>query len=515
MHGRIEELTEEPTQAASLTSSALWIMAAKTTAFALSFALPLLLVRRLEQHEFGLYKQVFLVINTAITVLPMGFAISAFYFLPREPEKRRQVVLNILLFNATVGALACAALALRPSLLGAVFRSEEIVTYGPAVGVVILLWVIGTFLEFVALAYGETKLATAFIVTGQFTKTALLVSAALLYGTVESLIYAALAQSALQTLILLVYLNSRFRGFWRSFEWETMRRQLAYAMPLGLAGMIYYVQLDLHNYVVSYRFDSATFAIYAIGCFQLPLFGILLESVGSVMIPRVSVLQQQGDRHEVIRLTARAMRKMAAVLFPAYAFLFVTGREFISFLFTEQYAASVPIFLVNLTIVPFSVLVLDPILRAYAEHRYFLLKLRPALIVILFAALWYGTARFGLLGAITAVVCVTIAERLLTAFKVARIIGLTRGDLALFTDVCKLAAAAAAAGLGAAALRFVLLPSHPLTVLAACGICFALIFLLAVWLFGIVTDSELRLIHGRAVRLQRRVFWKRAVDPLA
>src|SRR4028118_890410 len=72
----------------SLTVRAAWIMSARTAAFVLSFALPLLLVRRLDQTSFGLYKQVFLLVGTAVNVLPLGFHMSAYYFLPRETERR-------------------------------------------------------------------------------------------------------------------------------------------------------------------------------------------------------------------------------------------------------------------------------------------------------------------------------------------------------------------------------------------------------------------------------------------
>ena len=76
----------------SLTVRAFWLMFAKALAFVLGFALPLLLVRRLNQFEFGLYKQVFLVVSTSITVLPLGFSLSAYYFLSREEGGQRAAV---------------------------------------------------------------------------------------------------------------------------------------------------------------------------------------------------------------------------------------------------------------------------------------------------------------------------------------------------------------------------------------------------------------------------------------
>jgi len=493
-------LSGQTQESVSLTGRALWITCAKTLAFVFSFALPLLLVRRLDQHEFGLYKQVFLVVGTGVALLPLGFAMSAYYFFPREPERRRQVVLNVVVFNVAVGVLACLVLALRPSLLSALFRDPEMAGYAPLVGVVILTWVVSSFLESVAIAHQETRLATVFIVVAQLTKTALLLAAALLSATVSALVYAAAAQGVLQTLILFAYLRSRFPGFWRSFEWPVMRRQLAYALPLGFAGMLYYVQLDLHNYLVSYRFDAATFAVYSVGCFQLPLVGILTESVASVMIPRVSYLQKQGRQREIVELVARVMRKLAAVYFPLYAFLLVAGHEFIAVLFTERYAESWPVFAVNLTMLPLSILVLDPITRAYAEQRHFIVKLYAALLVIMFPALWFGMRWLGLVGAIAAVVFVNFLGRAATAVRLARVVGVGRGDVALLGDVGKLALAALAAGGVTWCVRASLQGLRPFVLLAVCGAACAVAYGVATLLLGVPTPEERGLVRRQLAR---------------
>ncbi len=68
------------------------------------------------------------------------------------------------------------------------------------------------------------------------------------------------------------------------------------------------------------------------------------------MIPRISALQHVNDSHEIIRLLARATRKLAAVYFPVYAFLVVVAHEFIAFLFTPRFLAGVPVFRINLTL---------------------------------------------------------------------------------------------------------------------------------------------------------------------
>ena len=497
-----------------MTAGAFWIVFAKTLSFAFSFVLPLLLVRRLSQGDFGIYKQVFLVAGTGTALFSLSFGTSAFYFLPRGQERQTLVIFNILLFNLCAGGLAFLLLLFFPQVLTSVFNSSEMIPYAPYIGFIILLWVFSFFLEVVAVANQEMRAATLFIICAQLTKTALLLAAALLFGSVQMLIYAAVIQAVLQTVILFFYLRSRFPGFWRGFDRHVMRRQLAYALPLGCYGLLWTAQVDLHNYFVSHYFGAAAFAIYAVGCFQLPLVGILGESVGSVMLPRVSYLQKQGDRREIVLVTFRAMRKLAAVFFPLYAFLMVTGREFIAFLFTDQYAASWPIFAINLTLIPFNILVLDSITRAYAEHRYYLLKVRAVFVVVLVVALWFGTAQFGLLGAVGAVVVAGLAERAVVALKFGRILGMTWQDIILLKDVGKLALATAVAAASAAAARMAFIGAKPFVVLVVCGVVFTSVYLSLLLMLHIPDDDEFDVLRRQAARLRRFVPGKRAGETL-
>jgi len=158
-------LTEPAQKSGSLTVPAFWLMFAKALAFVLGFALPLLLVRRLNQFEFGLYKQVFLVVSTSITVLPLGFSLSAYYFLPREVgDQRRTVVLNILCFNVAIGLTVFLLLVIKPSILASLFGAQTVVSYAPLIGLVIMLWMGAMFTEIAAICNHEARLATFFIV---------------------------------------------------------------------------------------------------------------------------------------------------------------------------------------------------------------------------------------------------------------------------------------------------------------------------------------------------------------
>src|ERR1700684_1274156 len=138
--------------AESLTMRVSWLTCAKTAGFVFSMALPLLLVRRMDREQYGLFKQAFLMVTTAMTVLPFGMGMGAFYFLPREKTRRRETVLNIVMFHALVGALACGALVFYPSILTAIFHDARLAPYSAWIGVAILLWITGAFLDILPVA---------------------------------------------------------------------------------------------------------------------------------------------------------------------------------------------------------------------------------------------------------------------------------------------------------------------------------------------------------------------------
>lgn len=435
---------EQKTQ--SLREQSAWLLVAKIIGFGFSFFLPLLIVRYLAQESVGLYRESFQVITNAVIILPLGFSMSAYYFLARETERRGAAILNILIFNFVVGGLACLALFLYPQIIGSIFRSDELTRLGPTIGVVIWIWIISTFLDTVAIANSEARSATVFIIVSSFSKTLLMGSAVFVFATVESFIYAAMIQGIIQIFILLNYLRSRFPGFWRGFDASFFREQMRYAIPFGLTGILWMAQNDIHNYFVGYKFSSADFAIYAYGCFEVPLIAMLSESVTSVLIPRMNALQLVGDRDEMIRLTARAMQKLAFVYFPIYVFLLITAHTFITTLFTQEYAASASVFVINLTLLPFSILITDPIVRSYKELGRFFLLTRILVLTALIGVLYFGLESFGLTGMITAAVGAILIEKCIAETMVIRKLGLGLQHLPLLKNVAKTAIISVFAG---------------------------------------------------------------------
>jgi O-antigen/teichoic acid export membrane protein len=532
---------EETATTPSLKTQSAWLLFAKAAGFVFSFLLPFLVVRFIAQDGVGVYRQIFQVVMNAAVILPLGVGMSAYYYLSRDPEQRASAVFNILLFNAVVGGIAFVALLLFPGSIGGLFHSVEITRLAPIVGLVIWFWITGAFLETVAVANQEPKLATMFIILAQFTKALLMVGAVVIFSTVESILYAALFQGIIQTLVLLVYLNSRFPRFWKSFNFAFLREQLAYALPYGFAGLLWTLQTDIHNYFVGYRFSAADYAIYAYGCFQLPLVMMLSESVSSVLIPRMSALQAAGDKREMIRLTTRAMQKLAFFFMPMYVFLMITAHTFVVTLFTRNYERAVPIFMINLTIMLIYIWISDPIVRAFKELGRFLLILRVCVLIALIAALYFGIRHFELTGMIGIVVVAAVLEKIASTIMIARKLGVRASDAMLLAGAGKTAICALVAGAATWLLYFTC--AAPVNAFGAnlaqnvlgfskisvidfvsgsmvLGLCFGVfapIYLVTANYFGVIEDEEKESISSFVVKLRHgaaRLFGRGAKDQI-
>lgn len=429
----------------SLTSQSAWILTAKTAGFALNTLLPLLVVRYLTREDVGVYRQAFLIASNAAIVLPLGFSMSAYYFLNRERENHSAIILNILIFNLFMGAGAFGLLLFFPEILGATFQSPELTRLAPLIGLTIWLWIFSSFFETAALALQETRLAAAVIVVSQFVKTLVMILAVLIFQSVDALLYVSAGLFGLQTIVLLFYLNRRFPGLWTNLDLRSFKRQLAYALPFGFSVLLYVGQTDVHNYFVSHSFSAADFAIYSVGCFQLPLISMLYESVGAVMIPRMSQLQDQRKTDEMLELVATATDRLSFFYFPIFGYLMIVASEFITTLFTKEYAESASIFRVNLLILPLFSLVVDPVVRAFPSAARFLLRVRIFVFVVLVLIFWAGLGRLSLLEMIWIVAVAMIVEKVAAGWIAMTVLDSKPGDMTRFITTGKLAIAAAAA----------------------------------------------------------------------
>ena len=501
----LHPLTRMSTQKASpgLSSQAFWLILARIIGFVFLLALPIVMVRVFDKEQFGIYKQVFVVVGTVTTLSGFSFAISAFYFLPRMPDKQGVVVLNIVLYHAVTGFLAFLLFALWPGILTLIMGDPGLLRFGAVIGLVIATWGFSSFLEVIATANADVAWSTVFIIGAQISKTLLLLVAAAVFQSVQAVLWGAVAQGVLQSVAMLIYLHKRFPGYGSHFNREIAIEQFRYAAPFGFYGLLYSVQTDLHNYLVSHRFSPAEFAIYAVGTTQIPLVGILRDSLNAVILPRVSKLQQENQRAEILDLVIRAWTKLSAALLPICALLLVVGRDFITALYTARYASSWPIFALNLSLLVMAVFVTDAVIRTYTEYRFFFLNLRIVCVIIQVPLCLVAMNYFGMIGALIGVLVVTTLQWGITLYAVLRLLGLRRHDFVKFGRLAGFGTASVLAGVFTYLVRLSLPGLSAKVALVSCSAVYGIAYAGAVLGMKLLDSQEREMINRYSVRFLR------------
>jgi O-antigen/teichoic acid export membrane protein len=325
-------------------------------------------------------------------------------------------------------------------------------------------------------------------------KAGLFIVPALVTGQLGWLVGGAVAFAAARSLVAFWYLSREFGVDTLRPDAELLRRQLAYAVPFALSGIVETINTNLHQYAISYHFDAATFAIYAVGCLQIPLVDFLTTSSARVMMVRMAEEIRDGQSRVVVAVWRDTTRKLALVFFPLAVLLLLSGREIILFLFTERYAASVPVFMVSVLFLLMSPLQVDAVLRVYAQTR-FLVVLNLVRLVFIAALITWFLAEFHLIGAILVTVLGTALVKGLALARIRGLLGVRGTEVLPWGSLARVLGAAGAAAVPVLAIKAGL-ELGPLAALLVTGPVYAAAYAGAAYLVGALTEHEWSTIRG-------------------
>jgi O-antigen/teichoic acid export membrane protein len=455
------------------------LVAGRTAGFVVSFAIPVVLARLFSRADFGTYKQLFLIYATVYGLAQAGMAESLYYFIPRQPVDAGRHVTNAIATLALV-AVGCAALlyAARTGI-AAWMTNPDLARYLPLLAVFLACTLISVAFEIVMVSRKKHMAAASVYAASDLVRTVCLIVPALAIWGLRGLLAGATVFAALRLAAMLVYFRREFGSGLRC-DSTLWRGQLVYALPFGLAVAVEIVQANLHQYFVASRFNAETFAIYAVGCLQIPLVDLICTSTANVMMVRMAEEAGGGRGRGALALWHDTTCRLATIVFPLAALLLLTARGVIVTLFTVRYVASVPIFMIwCLTILP-SALSVDAVLRVHARTR-FLLGMNVLRLVLIAISIGWFLSTFGLAGAVLVTLLSTSLVKAVGVLRIARLLHVGLGDVLPWGRLAGVAIQASVAALPAFwVTRTVTWP--PLANVIATGAVYAVTFATIWWL---------------------------------
>jgi O-antigen/teichoic acid export membrane protein len=405
---------------------ALLLVAGRSAGLVASFAIPVVLARTFDPGTFGTYKQLFLICTTLYGVGQIGAAESLYYFVPRRSDEAGRRVANALATLALMGAVCGAVLYLTRTPIAAWLSNPDVARHLPVVGVFLAFTLATAAFEIVMVSRNQHWSAAGTYAVSDLVRTVLFVVPALRIGTLRALLVGAAGFAALRFGAMLTYL-------WREFGTELKldaalwRNQIAYALPFALAVGIDVVLASFHQWAVASSFDAATFAIYAVGCLQIPFVDVVYGSTANVMMVKMAELS--GDeKRSALSLWHDTTARLALLIFPVAAFFVLNAHEVIAVLFTGRYLASVPIFRVWCLMILPSAFAVDAVLRAYGQTR-LLLVLNVVRLAVIAGLIGWFMSTFGLIGAVLVSLVATSLAKAMAVVTIARLMHVGLADV--------------------------------------------------------------------------------------
>ncbi len=480
---------------------ALMLMSGRAIAFAITFFVPPVLARVFSQSEFGTYKQFVLITYTLFSFGQFGLAECLFYFLPANPGRAGRYAFNSLVMLGVMGLVFSGGLLLNTERVAHWLNNDPLAAYLPLASVYLIFLLMGTVLEITMITRKNFRLATATYVVSDILRAALLVLPALIFRNLEWTLVGAVAFCVLRVFGIFAYFRTEF-GPGLRFDFAVLKEQLAYAIPFFCSVVIYIIQQNYHQYSVSWHFDAATFAIYSVGCLQVPLVDFMATPAANVMMVQMGEDLREGRPEKLLGVWHDTTRKLAFVFFPLVGLLVVNAHHLITLLFTSAYAASVPIFMVWSLSILQAAFQTDGVLRTFAQNRYLIVINVIRLLLIVTLMSWFLTT-FYLIGAVVLTLIGIAIAKTLAIIRIRKLLRTTLlgvlpwGSLGWVLVVSMLSAVPALI-LNA---KFDGLP--PLLILPVSGVVYMAAYCVLIMALGLLSEEEKEALRSFYVRYRR------------
>ncbi len=475
------------------------LIASRGVSFAATFFIPIVLVRIFDQATFGAYKQVFLVYTILYAIAQLGMAESLYYFIPLHAADSGKLVVNSMLMLGAAGLVCLGGLVAFKSSVTQWLENPGIAAWVLPLGIFLLLMLVTSALEIAMIARRQYAHASYLYALSDILRAMLLIFPVLIWKSLQALMMGAVVFAALRLLYTIGYLLREFPGKMR-VDGPILRRQFGYTLPFELAIIVETLQTNYHQYAVSSHFGAIAFAVYAVGCLQLPFVDLVAGPACKVMMVRMSEeIAAEGSglpgaARRVLAIWHDTTRKLALVFIPLFALLLVSAREIILLLFTDRYAAAIPIFMLWAAVVPLAVFQTDGLLRVYAQTRFILLinLIRLAAIAGLIPLF---LSVFGLRGAVLITLFATAGGKLLAMLRANSLLETTTARMLPWGRLAAIAAASAAACLPAWIVK-TQLHLHFLPLLALVAAVYSVSYVALVFGFDLLSEGERLAVTG-------------------
>ncbi|HCM16102.1 MAG TPA: hypothetical protein DHW79_09220 [Candidatus Cloacimonas sp.] len=361
------------------------------------------LARILSPADLGTYRQLFLIYGTLSGILLLGFPQGLLYFIPKSEdlEHTKRLITRTMHVVSILAVLCALIIFFTRFLIARSFNNPDIAQLLIPYSIYPLFLFVTQMYSSIMLGLKQPLKSASFAIFAIACDFILVLGSALIFEDMRYIVGALILSALLQWLWAEWGIRHLKTG-WSLSNFTGFKEQLAYTIPLGLSLLVGVLSVQLDKLMISGFFKPEDFAVFSLGAMELPLIGILVNSVNSTALPHMS----SGNKTELAAIFSASVRKNSIIVFPLASVFFIFATEFMIFFYGAIYASAALYFRVYLLILPLRVATYGIVFQALGKTR--LVMIDSIIMLCLNAILNFVMIRlYGMVGAAIATVIVS------------------------------------------------------------------------------------------------------------
>jgi len=335
------------------------------------FFVPIVNVRSLPKEHYGYYRQFWLLFDTLTPLLILGFPRSLLYYFPRaESPRAKDVYLTQTLAFLFVTSLVAVGVYTLMERFGGEGLGELVRAFYLRLSLFTVFMMMTHYLESLFVAEKQVVRQAVYNAVTAAAQAILVMILSWTTHDVNVVIWGLAFFALGRFLFATGYTFSVYRPSLRLISLHTVKDQLSFALPVGLAGVSLVLVAQTDKFIINRFMGREAFAVYAIGAFQVPLVDVIRGSVVNVTYPLMAQYQKEGNNAAIAELWRRSLLKTAVLFLPLFVFLELSARPFVQVLFTREYLDAAPVFAVYLLLFLRSTVETGTIIQVFKKTRF-------------------------------------------------------------------------------------------------------------------------------------------------
>lgn len=419
-----------------LRRSAIKLALAGGIEYGLQLAMPIILVRYLDQTAFGQYRFLWLLAGSVLAIAPAFMPQALFYFLPRaEPGKKGVFIGNVLIYLITIGCVVSIIIIGGKPFLPEIANGLFAQSYGLSI-FFLALWMVASLLDVLPIAEGNAYWESNSTIGLALLRTILLTGAAFISSDIGWVVFGMLIVAITKLMLLAYYVMTKVERL--SWQISIMKKQLFYCVPFAIGNALFLLRTQADQWVVASMLSPAMYATFSIAAVFLPLATLIRQPVYSAMMPHLNKAHASGNFLEIQRLIKKTNGATALLLIPVAGMLLAGAPELVRIIYTHKYQHAAPVMEIYLVGMMMNAFAVSHVLPALDKGRFAVINSICSLLVSVTLNI-VGVIHWGLIGAAMGSVFTFAFSELWSVQVVSRTLGVKMHQLltwsALFPSV--------------------------------------------------------------------------------